>query len=98
MRLEACCRSSNRGGCQQACTCRRPSNARHSCPLAGDRRQVNEEIFRFDCPIGQSKAISLPAPNASCTTVGNCGGAAGSIVSFNENILRAGINFKFGPW
>jgi outer membrane immunogenic protein len=36
--------------------------------------------------------------NGACTTVGNCGGAAGSVVSFNENIVRAGVNFKFGPW
>jgi outer membrane immunogenic protein len=35
--------------------------------------------------------------NAACTTVANCGGAAGSIVSFDESIVRAGINFKFGP-
>jgi hypothetical protein len=31
-------------------------------------------------------------------TAANCGGAAGSIVSFNENITRAGVNYKFGPW
>ena len=42
--------------------------------------------------------LFVDLPNASCTTVGNCGGAAGSIVSFNENIVRAGVNFKFGPW
>ena len=42
--------------------------------------------------------LFVDLPNGSCTTVGNCGGAAGSIVSFNENIIRAGVNFKFGPW
>ena len=42
--------------------------------------------------------LFVDLPNGSCTTVGNCGGAAGSIVSFNENIFRAGLNFKFGPW
>ena len=42
--------------------------------------------------------LFVDLPNGSCTTVGNCGGAAGSIVSFNENIFRAGVNFKFGPW
>jgi outer membrane immunogenic protein len=42
--------------------------------------------------------LFVDLPNISCTTVGNCGGAAGSIVSFNENIFRAGVNFKFGPW
>jgi outer membrane immunogenic protein len=36
--------------------------------------------------------------DATCTTVANCGGAVGSTVSFNENIVRAGINFKFGAW
>jgi outer membrane immunogenic protein len=42
--------------------------------------------------------LFVDLPNAACTTVGNCGGAAGSIVSFNESIIRAGLNFKFGPW
>jgi outer membrane immunogenic protein len=42
--------------------------------------------------------LFVDVPNGACTTVGNCGGAAGSIVSFNENIFRAGVNFKFGPW
>ena len=42
--------------------------------------------------------LFVDLPNISCTTVGNCGGAAGSIVSFNESIIRAGLNFKFGPW
>ena len=42
--------------------------------------------------------LFVELPNISCTTVGNCGGAAGSIVRFNENIFRAGLNFKFGPW
>ena len=42
--------------------------------------------------------LFVDLPNGSCTTVGNCGGAAGSIVSFNESVIRAGINFKFGPW
>lgn len=40
--------------------------------------------------------LFVDLPNGSCTTVGNCGGAAGSIVSFNESIVRAGVNFKFG--
>jgi outer membrane immunogenic protein len=42
--------------------------------------------------------LFVDLPNGACTTVGNCGGAAGSIVSFNENVIRAGVNFKFGPW
>jgi hypothetical protein len=42
--------------------------------------------------------LFVDLPNGSCTTIGNCGGAAASIVSFNENIIRAGLNFKFGPW
>jgi hypothetical protein len=46
------------------------------------------------------KAVYLfvDLPDATCTTVGNCGGAAGSVVSFNENIIRSGLNFKFGAW
>jgi len=46
----------------------------------------------------KAEYLFVELPNASCTIVGNCGGAAGSIVSFNENIIRAGVNFKFGPW
>jgi outer membrane immunogenic protein len=42
--------------------------------------------------------LFVDLPNAACTTVGNCAGTAGSIVSFNESIIRAGLNFKFGPW
>jgi outer membrane immunogenic protein len=42
--------------------------------------------------------LFVDLPNAACTTVGNCAGAAGSIVSFNESVIRAGLNFKFGPW
>ncbi len=42
--------------------------------------------------------LFVDLPNAACTTVANCGGAAGSIVSFNEGVLRAGVNFKFGSW
>jgi outer membrane immunogenic protein len=42
--------------------------------------------------------LFVDLPNGACTTVGNCAGAAGSIVSFNESVIRAGVNFKFGPW
>jgi len=42
--------------------------------------------------------LFVDLPNGACTTVGNCGGAAGSTVSFNENIVHAGVNFRFGPW
>jgi outer membrane immunogenic protein len=42
--------------------------------------------------------LFIDLPNGACTTVANCGGAAGSIVSFNENVIRAGVNFKFGAW
>jgi outer membrane immunogenic protein len=46
----------------------------------------------------KAEYLFVDLPNATCTTIGNCGGAAGSIVSFNESIIRAGVNFKFGPW
>jgi len=46
----------------------------------------------------KAEYLFVDLPNATCTTVGNCGGAAGSIVSFNESVVRAGVNFKFGPW
>jgi outer membrane immunogenic protein len=42
--------------------------------------------------------LFVDLPNGACTTVANCGGAAGSIVSFNENVIRAGVNFKFVAW
>jgi outer membrane immunogenic protein len=42
--------------------------------------------------------LFVDLPNGSCTTAANCGGAAGSIVSFNENVARAGVNFRFGAW
>jgi outer membrane immunogenic protein len=42
--------------------------------------------------------LFVDLPDASCTTVANCAGAAGSIVGFDESIVRAGVNFKFGPW
>jgi outer membrane immunogenic protein len=46
----------------------------------------------------KAEYLFVALPDATCTTVGNCGGAVGSTVSFNESIVRAGINFKFGPW
>jgi outer membrane immunogenic protein len=46
----------------------------------------------------KAEYLFVDLPNATCTTAANCGGAAGSIVSFNENVIRAGINYKFGPW
>ena len=42
--------------------------------------------------------LFVDLPNATCTTTTNCGAAAGSTVSFNENMVRAGVNFKFGAW
>lgn len=42
--------------------------------------------------------LFVDLPNQSCTTVASCGGAAGSTATFNENIVRAGVNFKIGQW
>jgi len=36
--------------------------------------------------------------NGSCTTTANCGSTAGSAVKFTESLVRAGVNFNFGPW
>lgn len=47
---------------------------------------------------GKVEYLYVDLPNGACTTVANCQGAAGSIVSFSESIVRAGINFKFGSW
>ena len=46
----------------------------------------------------KAEYLFVDLQDATCTTVANCGGAVGSTVSFNENIVRAGINFKFGAW
>jgi outer membrane immunogenic protein len=46
----------------------------------------------------KAEYLFVDLPDATCTTVANCGGAVGSSVSFNENIVRAGVNFKFGAW
>jgi outer membrane immunogenic protein len=42
--------------------------------------------------------LFVDLPNVTCTTTTNCQVLAGSTVTFNENMVRAGINFKFGPW
>jgi outer membrane immunogenic protein len=42
--------------------------------------------------------LFVDLPNATCTTTTNCGVLAGSTVTFNENMVRAGVNFKFGAW
>jgi outer membrane immunogenic protein len=46
----------------------------------------------------KAEYLFIDMPNATCTTAVNCGAAAGSTVTFNENIVRVGINFKFGSW
>jgi len=40
--------------------------------------------------------LFVDASNATCAV--NCGTASGATVKFTENVVRAGINFKFGPW
>jgi outer membrane immunogenic protein len=42
--------------------------------------------------------LFVDLPNVTCTTTTNCGVLAGSTVTLNENMVRAGVNFKFGPW
>jgi outer membrane immunogenic protein len=42
--------------------------------------------------------LFVDLPNGTCTSALSCGGAAGSTATFSENIVRAGVNFKFGPW
>ncbi len=36
--------------------------------------------------------------NMTCSTAANCGTSVPVSVSLTENIVRAGINYKFGPW
>jgi outer membrane immunogenic protein len=42
--------------------------------------------------------LFVDLPNATCSTTTNCGVLAGSTVTFNENMVRAGVNYKFGAW
>ena len=42
--------------------------------------------------------LFVDLPNVTCSTTTNCGVLAGSTVTFNENMVRVGINYKFGPW
>jgi outer membrane immunogenic protein len=42
--------------------------------------------------------LFVDLPNVTCTTTTNCGVLAGSTVTLNENMVRAGINYKFGAW
>jgi outer membrane immunogenic protein len=42
--------------------------------------------------------LFVDLPNVTCTTTTNCGVLAGSTVTLNENMVRAGVNFKFGAW
>jgi outer membrane immunogenic protein len=42
--------------------------------------------------------LFVDLPNATCTTTTNCGPLAGSTVTFNENMVRVGVNYKFGAW
>ena len=34
----------------------------------------------------------------TCSTPANCGNSVPVTVSLSENVVRAGINYKFGPW
>jgi outer membrane immunogenic protein len=42
--------------------------------------------------------LFVDLPNATCTTTTNCGLLAGSTVTFNENMVRVGVNYLFRPW
>jgi outer membrane immunogenic protein len=55
--------------------------------------------FAF-APNWTAKAEYLYADLGSFTCTTNCvgGGAAPLTVKFTDNIVRAGINFKFNPW
>jgi outer membrane immunogenic protein len=46
----------------------------------------------------KAEYLFVDLPNATCTTTTNCGAAAGSTVTFNENMVRVGVNYKFGAW
>jgi outer membrane immunogenic protein len=46
---------------------------------------------------GKIEYLFVDLSNGTCTTIANCGAAAaGSSVSFTANVVRAGINYKFG--
>jgi outer membrane immunogenic protein len=46
----------------------------------------------------KAEYLFVDLPNATCTTMTNCGFLAGSTVTFNENMVRVGVNYKFGAW
>jgi outer membrane immunogenic protein len=42
--------------------------------------------------------LFVDLPNVTCSTTTNCQVLAGSTVTLNENMVRVGVNFKFGAW
>src|SRR5271169_989060 len=75
-----------------------PPSTFDSTTEAGWTAGVGVEIAFAQNWTAKVEYLFVDLPNGSCTTVGNCGGTAGSTATFNENIVRAGVNFKFGPW
>jgi outer membrane immunogenic protein len=45
----------------------------------------------------KAEYLYIDLASASCSTVSNCGSATGSSVAFTENVVRAGVNYRF-PW
>jgi outer membrane immunogenic protein len=75
-----------------------PPSTFDSATEAGWTAGVGVEIAFAQNWTAKVEYLFVDLPNGSCTTIGNCGGAAGSTATFSENIVRAGVNFKFGPW
>ena len=45
----------------------------------------------------KTEYLFVDLATASCSTVANCGSAAGSSVAFTESLVRGGFNYRF-PW
>jgi outer membrane immunogenic protein len=46
----------------------------------------------------KAEYLFVDLPNVTCTTQTNCGVLAGSTVTLNENMVRVGVNYRFGLW
>lgn len=53
------------------------------------------EVGIVDNWTAKAEYLYINLGSGVCSTVGNCGGAAGATVTFTESLVRAGINYKF---
>jgi outer membrane immunogenic protein len=53
------------------------------------------EYAFFDNWSAKAEYLFISFGSASCTTIANCGTAAGASVALTENLMRAGLNYRF---